>query len=153
MAGSAAIKHKPSGLFIMGIFSTSDSNATNVSGGFNGQDAPQMTAWNVQGGIQRRTSFLSLDRFGETVFWGGYSDVRDGFAPGSSGVATINGVPNSPCVVNTGCTPGNLGTAPNMELKPFTFPGIGITTQITGSDVNDWFLAFDQSFDAAALHL
>jgi len=42
VAGSAAIKHKPTGLFAMGVFSISDSDDSNVFGGCNGQDAPTM---------------------------------------------------------------------------------------------------------------
>jgi hypothetical protein len=40
-----------------------------------------------------------------------------------------------------------------MILPANTFPSIGIKTQVTESDVRDWFLAFDQSIEAAALHL
>src|SRR6478672_6877920 len=83
-AGSAALKHKPTGLFVVGVFSVSDSNDSNVQGAFNGQDAPQMTAWNVQGGVQRPVSWFGLDKLGETALWGGFSDVKDGFAPGNN---------------------------------------------------------------------
>jgi predicted porin len=150
-AGSAAIKNKPSGLFAMGVFSISDSNDSNVAGGFNGQDAPNMRAWNVQGGIQRKTSFLSLDKLGETSFWGGYSDVRNGFAPGSSGVSGTTPVlcPSAACHGGSGA----LGTAANMELAGGTFPSIPFATQVTGSDVHDWFLALDQDFESGAFHL
>ena len=78
-AGSIAPKHKPSGLFVMGNFSTSQSDDSNVEGFYNGDKAPEMTAWNVQGGIQKK--FWAL---GETAFWGGYSEVNDGLAPGSN---------------------------------------------------------------------
>jgi hypothetical protein len=153
VAGSAALKHKPTGLFAMGIFSISDSNDSNVVGGFNGQDAPTMRAWNAQGGIQRRISLFSLDKLGETSFWGGYSDVRNGFAPGSSGVSgtTVVLCPSSPSCGPSGV--GALGVNALMELPGHTFPSIPFTTQVTGSDVHDWFLALDQSFDAAAFHL
>jgi predicted porin len=144
-AGSTALKHKPTGLFVMGVFSTSDSNDSNVRGAFNGQGAPQMDAWNVQGGIQRKFSLFGLDKLGETAFWGGYSDVKNGFAPGSSGVdSNIQPV----C-----CQAGKLGTAPTMLLKANTFPGIAVQTQVTGSDVNEWFLALDQDYSAAAMHV
>jgi Gram-negative porin len=152
VAGSAAIKHKPTGLFAMGVFSNSQSDDSNVFGGFNGQGAPNMWAWNVQGGIQRRTSFLSLDKLGETALWGGYSDVHNGFAPGSSGVSSTN----TPilCPGGAGCpNVGALGVAANMILPANTFPSIPFKTQVTGSDVTDWFIAFDQSFEAAAFHL
>ena len=151
VAGSVAIKHKPTGLFAMGVFSISESTDTNAVGGFNGQGAPNMGAWNVQGGIQRRTSFLSLDKLGDTSLWGGFSDVHNGFAPGSSGVSGQTPVLCSP--VPGTCGVGSLGVAANMILPAFTFPGIGIRTQVTESDVRDWFLAFDQSIEAAAFHL
>jgi predicted porin len=150
-AGSAAIKHKPTGLFVMGIWSISDSNDSNVVGGFNGKDAPTMTGWNVQGGIQRKTSLLGLDRFGETSFWGGYSDVRNGFAPGSSGVSGTTPITCPPTCPASGI--GALGVNALMELPGKTFPSIPFTTQVTESDVHDWFLALDQSFEAAAFHL
>ena len=40
-----------------------------------------------------------------------------------------------------------------MELPGGTFPSIPFTTQVTGSDVHDWFLAIDQDFESAAFHL
>jgi hypothetical protein len=40
-----------------------------------------------------------------------------------------------------------------MILPKSTFPSIPFATQVTGSDVSDWFIAFDQSFEAAAFHL
>jgi predicted porin len=151
VAGSAAIKNKPTGLFAMGVFSNSQSDDSNVVGVFNGQGAPNMWAWNVQGGIQRRTSFLSLDKLGETALWGGFSDVHNGFAPGSS---SVSGTTPILCPGNASCPDvGALGVAANMRLAPGTFPSIPFATQVTGSDVSDWFIAFDQGFEAAAFHL
>jgi hypothetical protein len=148
-AGSAALKHKPTGLFIMGVWSVSNSNDSNVKGAFNGEGPPQMTGWDVQGGIQRKLPWFGLDKLGETAFWGGFSDVNDGFAPGSN--------PNGTQICQSGlpatCQVGRLGVAATMLLNANTFPGIGIKTQITGSDVNNWFLALDQSFESAAFHL
>jgi hypothetical protein len=143
--GSAALKHKPTGLFVVGVFSTSDSNDSNVKGAFNGEGPPQMTAWDVQGGVQRPVSWFGLDKLGETALWGGYSDVRDGFAPGSN--------PNGTQICQPTCQAGNLGVRANMTLNAFTFPGIGVQTQVTGSDVNQWFIALDQQLSAAAMHL
>jgi predicted porin len=143
-AGSAALKHKPTGLFVMGVWGVSGSNDSNVQGAFNGQDAPTMTSWNVQGGVQRKTSFLGLGNFGETALWGGFSNVHNGFAPGSSGIA--GGQPAC-------CQAGSLGTPATMLLPANTFPSIGFTTQITESNVDDWFIAFDQGFESAAFHL
>jgi hypothetical protein len=144
VAGSAAIKHKPSGLFFMGIWSISESNDSNVVGAFNGKDAPTMTAWNVQGGIQRRISLLGLDHFGETALWGGFSNVHNGFAPGSNGL--VSG--NPAC-----CQAGALGTPATMLLPSNTFPSIPFVTQVTESNVDQWFVAADQSFESGAFHL
>jgi hypothetical protein len=144
-AGSAAFKHKPTGLFLMGAWSVSDSNDSNVKGAFNGEGPPQMTAWDLQGGIQRRMPWLGLAQYGETSFWGGYSDVNDGFAPGSN--------PNGNQICQPTCQAGSLGVKANMVIPKGNIPGIDIDTQITGSDVNEWFLAVDQSFESAAFHL
>jgi predicted porin len=144
-AGSAALKHKPTGLFIMGAWSISDSSDSNVKGIFNGEGAPQMTAWDVQGGIQRKLHWFGLDRLGDTAFWGGFSDVNGGFAPGSN--------PNSTQICQPACQVGSLGVRANMLLPAGTFPGIPFNTQITDSDVNTWFLAFDQQLEAASMHI
>jgi predicted porin len=135
-AGSAAFKHKPSGLFAMGNFSTSQSGDTNVRGFYTGRGAPDMSAWDAQAGIQRKFGLWNLEKLGETAFWGGYGQVNDGWAPGSNG----NG--------------GNLGgVAADSILKPFTFASVSVPTEIVGSDVNRWFLAFDQGLEAAAMHV
>jgi hypothetical protein len=130
-AGSIAAKHKPTGLFAMGNFSTSESDDTNVIGFYTGNRAPDMTAWDVQAGIQKKW-FAP----GETAFWGGYGQVNDGWAPGSNG----NG--------------GNLGGVPaDSILKAGTFATVGVPTEIVGSEVNRWFLALDQGLESAAMHL
>ena len=130
-AGSIALKHSPTGLFAMGNFSTSESDDTNVIGYYTGDRAPDMSAWDVQAGIQKKW-FAP----GETAFWGGYAQVNDGWAPGSNG----NG--------------GNLGGIPaDSILKPGTFVNIDVPVEITGSEVNRWFLAIDQGFESAAFHL
>ena len=90
-----------------------------------------MSAWDVQAGIQKK--FLAP---GETAFWGGYGQVNDGWAPGSNG----NG--------------GNLGGVPaDSILKAGTFANVSVPTEIVGSEVDRWFLALDQGFESAAMHL
>src|SRR6202022_3903103 len=86
-AVSAAIKNKPTGLFVYGAWSTSDTNDTNAIGAFTHKAPPAMNAWNVQGGIQRKMPWFGLDKLGESAFGGGVSNVNDGFAQGSSGVS------------------------------------------------------------------
>src|SRR6476646_8646647 len=71
-AVSFGLKHKPSGLFGVGIFSTSESDDTNVIGFYTGRRAPDMTAWDAQAGIQRKFGLFGLEQYGETAFWGGY---------------------------------------------------------------------------------
>jgi hypothetical protein len=130
-AGSIAGKHKPSGLFAMANFSTSESDDTNVIGFYTGNRAPDMRAWDVQAGIQKK--FWDP---GETAFWGGYGQVLDGWAPGSNG----NG--------------GNLGGVPaDSILKAGTFASVNVPTEIVGTEVDRWFLALDQGFESAAMHL
>jgi predicted porin len=151
-SGSAAIKNKPTGLFAFGVWSLSDSDDSNAIGAFNGKRPPEMVAWSMQGGIQRKMPWLfGLDRFGETSFWGGYSDVNDGFAQGSSAVSGLNPV----------LAPASEGTKlggvlANGLISSTVFPA-GVLApgsyQVVGSDVNMWSLAFDQSFDAAAFHI
>lgn len=65
-AGSAAIKNKPTGLFAVGVFSTSATDDTNAIGFYTGTRAPDMSAWDVQGGIQRKMPLIGLASFGET---------------------------------------------------------------------------------------
>ena len=105
-----------------------------------------MTSWDVQGGIQRRIDALGLSKLGETALWGGFSQVHDGFAPGSSSVSGVN-------PVLTGVATGSLGTNASMLLSNTTFPGIDVQTQVTGSNVNTWFVAADQQLENAAMHI
>jgi len=62
--------------------SISESDDSNVFGGFNGQDAPTMRAWNVQADIQRRLDFLSLNKLGETPLWGRLFRRQEWFCAG-----------------------------------------------------------------------
>lgn len=150
-AGSAAIKHKPTGLFVYGVWSTSESNDTNAIGAFNGKEPPLMTAWALQGGIQRKMPWFSLDKLGETAFWGGFEDVRNGFAQGSSAVSGTTPVLDS-AVAGT-----KLGAVPaNGLISGSAFPGVldpKQKYQFVGSDVPMWFLALDQQLASAAMHV
>jgi predicted porin len=137
-AGSASIKHKPSGLFAFTAFSFSDINDTNTqhAGIYTGTSDPQMSAWDVQVGIQRKMSWFRLDTLGETSFWGGYLEINDGLGAGGNGGAT------------------NLGRiGPTRAIPVGTFANVTIPTEITGANVNRWYLGFDQAFDKSGLHL
>ena len=148
-AGSLGLKHKPSGLFGVGIFSTSESNDTNAIGFFNGKRAPDMSAWDAQAGIQRKFGLFGLEQYGETAFWGGYGQVNDGFAQGSNG-----GNPATICAPGSFCSAGGGalgGVRANGILPAGTFANIDTPVQITGSEVNRWFLALDQDFEFSCL--
>jgi hypothetical protein len=135
-AGMANLKHKPTGLFVFTAFSFSDSSDTNARGIFTEEGPPDMSGWDVQVGIQRKMSWLGLDRLGDTSVWGGYSNIHNGIGQGSNG----NG--------------GNLGGIPaNAFLSAGTFANVSVNTQIVGSDVDRWFLAADQWIDSAAVQL
>jgi Gram-negative porin len=135
-AGMANIKHKRTGLFAFTALSFSDSSDTNARGIYTKKGPPDMSGWDVQLGIQRKMPWFGLDRLGDTAFWGGYSNIHDGIAQGSNG----NG--------------GNLGGIPaNGFLPASTFASVPVDTQITGSDVDRWFLAADQWIDSAAIQL
>jgi predicted porin len=127
-AGSASIKHKPTGLFAFGSFSTSDTNDSNRqnAGVFDGKNSPNMTAWDVRGGIQRKFSWLGLDQLGDTSIFGGYAQIEDG----------VGGA----CGVTRFCKSG-------------TFPDLFIPTEITGSKVTRWYVGYDQSMVSGYLHL
>ena len=145
-AGSAALKHKPTGLFVFGAWGVSDSNDSNAIGAFNNQGPPEMTSWNIQAGIQRKMPWFGLDKLGETAFWGGYSDVNNGFAQGSSANGPTNGVAT-----------GALGAVPASGLISSTVFPTGVLNagsyQVVGTDVRVWTLALDQQLEAAAMHL
>jgi len=67
-AGSASIKHKPTGLFVMGAFSFSDNDDSNTkhAGIFTGTSDPQMRAGDIEFGIQRGVPWFNLDKLGES---------------------------------------------------------------------------------------
>ena len=71
-AGSASIKHIPTGLFVFNAFSFSDTNDSNAIGAFNGKRPPLMNAWDVQFGIQRKIPFLGLELVGRDFDLGGH---------------------------------------------------------------------------------
>jgi predicted porin len=135
-AGSASIKHKPTGLFAFTAFSFSDSSDSNAIGIYTKNGPPQMSAWDVQIGIQRKVPWFGLDTLGDTSFWGGFLNINNGIAQGSNGDGS------------------NLGRVPaNGYLAVGTFADVGVPVQITGADVNRWYLGFDQALDKANMHL
>jgi predicted porin len=125
-AGSASIKHKPTGLFAFGAFSTSETNDSNRqnAGVFTGTSSPDMSAWDARIGIQRKMG--ALGSLGDSSFFGGYLQIEDG----------IGGA----CGAKRSCKAG-------------TFPDLAIQTEITGAEVTRWYLGYDQAIDSAAMHL
>ena len=137
-AGSFSIKNVPTGLFFYGEYSASqqdDSNA--VHGGvFNGASPPEYNGYDLQVGIQREFEMLRLGDLGETSFFGGYKNLRDGISCGSNG----NG--------------SSLGRIPaNCFIAANNFDSVTVKTQITGSDVTAWYLGLDQELKSAEMHL
>lgn len=126
VAGSASIKHKPTGLFAFTAFSFSDDNSTNRQnvGVFTGTSSPDMNAWDARVGIQRK--FGMLGDLGDTTFFGGYLQINDGIG-------------------------GACG--PTRSCRAFTFPDLAIPTEITGAQVTRWYLGYDQSLVGGYLHL
>jgi Gram-negative porin len=127
-AGSASIKHLPTGLYAFTAFSVSDNHDSNTldAGIFTRTSDPQMTAWDSQIGLQRK--FVAL---GDSSFFGGFINVHDGIGAGSL-----------------------LGSIPaNRLIKAGTLASVPINTEITGSNVDEWYLGFDQAIDSAAMHL
>jgi predicted porin len=127
-AGSASIKHKPTGLFAFTAFSFSNSHDSNRknAGVFTGTSSPDMDGWDVRVGIQREIPWFGLDQLGETSLFGGYLEINDG----------IGGA----CGATRSC-------------RPFTFPNLPIQTEITGAKVTRWYLGYDQSMVGGYLHL
>jgi predicted porin len=125
-AGMASLKHKPTGLFVFGAFSTSETNDSNRqnAGVFTGTSSPDMSAWDARIGIQRKMG--ALGALGETSIFGGYLQINDG----------IGGA----CGPTRSCAAGR-------------FPDLAIQTEITGAEVTRWYLGFDQSMVNGYLHL
>ncbi len=128
-AGSGSIKHKPTGLFFVGAYSHSENNNSNRqnAGIYDHTNSPEMNAYDLQIGIQRSIPWFGLDKLGESSFFGGFSNINDG----------IGGA----CGATRACKVG-------------TFENVPIPTEITGANVDRWYLGYDQAMDAAGtLHL
>ena len=125
LAGSASIMHIPTGLFVFGAFSSSENNDTGAVGAFTGTQAPDMDSWDVSVGIQKEWWAL-----GETTLWGGYTRSNDGIAGFTRGNGTWDGF------------------IPAGDLASVTED-----TQMTGAQVDKWYLAADQHIESAAMSL
>jgi predicted porin len=127
-AGMGSIKHNPTGLFVFGAWSFSQNNDTNRdhAGAFDHKDSPEMSAWDIRGGIQRKFAIFGLDQLGDTSLFGGYLEINDGVG-GACGATRL--------------------------CKSGTFPDLFIPTEITGSRVTRWYLGYDQSLVNGYIHL
>ena len=139
-AGSFSIKNIPTGLFFVGEYSASkqeDLNAVN-GGVFNGASPPEYNGYDLQIGIQRDFVWNGIGpgMLGETSIFGGFTNMNDGISCGSNG----NG--------------GSLGRIPaNCFIAANNFDNVPVNTQITGSDVDRWYLGLDQEIELAEMHL
>jgi predicted porin len=124
-AGDGSIKHLPTGLFVFTAWSLSDNNSTNDVGVFTGKPAPDMNAWDIRGGIQRKMGWLG--NLGDTSLFGGYLQINDGL--------------------------GFRGNNPSRSLPTGTFANVSVPTEMTGAQVSRWYLGYDQAIDSAALHI
>jgi len=122
-AGSASILNVPSGLFATGAFSTSENKDTNR------QDAGIFTGTSSPDFFAWDAQvgiFKQFIELGKTTFLVGYTNAEDGI--GGAGGARRNLAPNS-------------------------LPGLGIRTEITGSEVDKWYVALDQEVVPGAMNL
>jgi hypothetical protein len=117
---------------------------------FNGKTPPDMNAWDVQFGIQRKIPVFGLDSLGETSIWGGISQINDGFAQGSSGVSGTTVVFGNNPTTRLGAVPAN-----GLINATTAFPGAGIngTFQVVSSEVDRWSVAADQELAKSGMHL
>ena len=113
------LMHKPSGLFGVGIFSTSQTNDTNPS------------AFSRQAGTRQ-------DRLGRQQVSTATSS-RPARPP--SGAATARST-----MASAKAAMQSRRHSRQRQPEAGTFVNIGTPVQITGSEVNRWFLALDQDF-------
>jgi len=122
-AATASVMHTPTGLFVFGAWGTSETDASN----------------RINAGVFTGTSPPKMEAWdlqvgiqrevvalGNTSFWGGYTNTQDGIG--------------STCGASRTCT-ANF------------FPGLTTITEITGSEVNKWYLALDQEVVKGAMNL
>ena len=122
-AGSASIQHVPSGLFVTGAFSTSEDRDTNR---INSGVFTGTSSPEYVGWDAQVGIFRQFIDLGNTTFLVGYTNTEDGI--GGAGGARRNLAPNS-------------------------LPGLGIRTEITGSEVDKWYVALDQEVVPGAMNL
>jgi hypothetical protein len=85
-----------------------------------------MTAWDSQIGVQRK-----LFASGDSSIFGGFVNIHDGVGAGTF----LGSIP------------------PNRLIVADTFANVPINTEITGANVDKWYLGFDQALDSANMHL
>lgn len=127
-AASASIKHLPTGLFAFTAWSWSQNHDSNAihAGVFTGTSDPLMTGADFRLGIQR-----SVIKLGDSSAFGGFSNIHDGVGAGTG-----------------------LGRIPaNRLIVAGTFANVGVDTEITGSNVDKWYLGVDQAIDSANMHI
>ena len=99
---------------------------------FNGASLPSTTAATSRSVFSASLKCSGSADLGETSFFGGYKNLRDGISCGSNG----NG--------------SSLGRIPaNCFIAANNFDSVTVNTQITGSDVTGWYLGLDQELKSA----
>jgi predicted porin len=122
-AGSASILNVPTGLFVTGAFTTSDNKDSNR------QHAGVFTGTSSPEEVAWDVQAGIYKKFFDL----GYSTLLVGFTNSEDGIGGACG--------------------PRRSCRPNTLPGLGITTEITGSDVDKWYVALDQEVVPGAMDL
>ena len=131
-AGSASIKHKPTGLFVMGTFSFSGTTTPTRSMPHlhrNQRSADERLGHRVRHSAWR--AVVQSHKLGETSVFGSISNIHNGLGAG------------------TGL--GRIG--PTRFLPAGTFDNVTVGTEITGADVDRWAVGVDPVLDSANMHL
>jgi predicted porin len=122
-AGSASIWNVPTGLFVTGAFAISDNHDSNRN------HAGIFTGTSSPEEVAWDVQVGIFKKFFEL----GYSTLLVGYTNSQDGIGGAGG--------------------PTRRLGPNAIPGLGIVTEITGSEVEKWYVAVDQEVVKGALDL
>ena len=122
-SGEASIMHKPSGIFAQYAFTSSEDRDSNRNGAGVFTGTDSPDMFSWDVQLGVQRAF---NRLGKTTLWGGYTNSQDGI--------------------------GGAG-GPTRRIGAGAIPGVNEVTEITGSEVAKWYLAADQSIEAATMDL
>jgi predicted porin len=123
-AGDASVMHVPSGLYAM------------YSWTYSQEDDPLTQHAGIYTGTSMPDMFgydiqggweKKLMPMGDSTFFGGYNNVKNGI--------------------------GGAGGNADRSLSANTIAGVTIPTEITGAQVDHWYLGYDQGIDSVGMHL